>query len=164
MAVAFGGGAWKLPGPWLEPSFTQKGHGDRVKNTAAMPDLIRRYNDMLVTIPTTPGFEHVMVSWISPGRSPINRARTGTIGRTNSTPRTWGFAKWQTDWPPRLRRPHHYDQRAWGRPAMQLARIPSHPDFCDHYQCVVKPEEQRRRLDANNHSESKEQRNDHPYA
>lgn len=52
-------GWWRLPGPWLEPAFHQKGHWDQAQNTTAMQELIERYNAMLKTIPAINGYEHV---------------------------------------------------------------------------------------------------------
>jgi len=53
------GGAWVLPGPWLEPGFRQKGYLDLGENTAVMVDLIDTFNQMLATIPKEDGLGHV---------------------------------------------------------------------------------------------------------
>lgn len=53
------GGAWVLPGPWLEPGFRQKGYLDLAENAAVMVDLIDTFNQMLATIPKVKGLEHV---------------------------------------------------------------------------------------------------------
>lgn len=53
------GGAWVLPGPWLEPGFRQKGYLDLGENTAVMVDLIDTFNQMLATIPKEDGLAHV---------------------------------------------------------------------------------------------------------
>lgn len=53
------GGAWILPGPWLEPGFRAKGHASLPKNTRVMVELIDRYNTMLATLPRQAGFRHV---------------------------------------------------------------------------------------------------------
>jgi len=53
------GGAWLLPGPWLEPGFRQKGYLDLGENTAVMVDLIDTFNRMLATIPKEDGLGHV---------------------------------------------------------------------------------------------------------
>jgi lysophospholipase L1-like esterase len=55
----FFGGAWILPGPWLEPGFRGKGHGSLPKNTRVMVELIDRYNTMLARLPRQAGFAHV---------------------------------------------------------------------------------------------------------
>ena len=54
-----GVGFFDEPGPWLEPEFKAKRHGDVAKNTAAMMDLINRFNDMLVVLPVAHGLAHV---------------------------------------------------------------------------------------------------------
>jgi len=53
------GGAWVLPGPWLEPGFRRKGYLNLVDNSAVMVDLIDAFNAMLATIPKEKGLEHV---------------------------------------------------------------------------------------------------------
>jgi lysophospholipase L1-like esterase len=53
------GGAWVLPGPWLEPGFRQKGYLDLEENSAVMVDLIDTFNQMLATIPDEGGLGHV---------------------------------------------------------------------------------------------------------
>jgi lysophospholipase L1-like esterase len=53
------GGAWLLPGPWLEPGFRQKGYLDLTENTAVMVNLIDTFNRMLATLPGEDGLEHV---------------------------------------------------------------------------------------------------------
>ncbi|MEJ1095424.1 MULTISPECIES: hypothetical protein [unclassified Pseudoxanthomonas] len=53
------GGAWKLPGPWLEPSFRMKGYGDMQVRIALMKALIDRFNAMLLGLTRRPGFGHV---------------------------------------------------------------------------------------------------------
>ena len=59
------GGFWKLPGPWLEPGFRQKGYlaqndVDLPRCTAIMKKLMDRFNDMLKSIPDSgPGLAHV---------------------------------------------------------------------------------------------------------
>ena len=55
----FLGGAWILPGPWLEPGFRKKGYQDFVKNAAVVKQLINRFNVMLESVSVTPGFAHV---------------------------------------------------------------------------------------------------------
>jgi lysophospholipase L1-like esterase len=55
----FLGGFAFLPGPWLEPGFHQKGHGDLEANKAVMRDLINVFNRMLRDLANTTGFEHV---------------------------------------------------------------------------------------------------------
>ena len=54
-----GVGFFNEPGPWLEPEFKARCHGDVAKNTAAMMDLIDRFNDMLVALPEEDGLGHV---------------------------------------------------------------------------------------------------------
>lgn len=53
------GGAWVLPGPWLEPGFRQKGYLDLGENTAVMVTLIDTFNRMLAAIPKEKGLGHV---------------------------------------------------------------------------------------------------------
>jgi lysophospholipase L1-like esterase len=53
------GGAWVLPGPWLEPGFRRKGYLDLVENTQTMIPLIDAFNEMLATIPREKGLQHV---------------------------------------------------------------------------------------------------------
>jgi lysophospholipase L1-like esterase len=53
------GGFWKLPGPWLEPGFRQKGYADLKQTTRLMADLIDLFNDMLASLPNQPGLGHV---------------------------------------------------------------------------------------------------------
>jgi lysophospholipase L1-like esterase len=65
------GGAWILPGPWLEPGFRRKGHcagGPRERlraleaNTRVLRDLIDRYNAMLSALVrdlSSAGYSHV---------------------------------------------------------------------------------------------------------
>ena len=53
------GGFAFLPGPWLEPGFHRKGHGDLAANTIVMQDLIDVFNKMLRGLANTAGFEHV---------------------------------------------------------------------------------------------------------
>jgi lysophospholipase L1-like esterase len=55
----FLGGWWKLPGPWLKPAFQRKGHGDLVKNTSVIVQLIDRFNTMLAAVSALPEFAHV---------------------------------------------------------------------------------------------------------
>jgi lysophospholipase L1-like esterase len=53
------GGAWVLPGPWLDPGFRRKGYLSLVENAGVMVDLIDAFNSMLATIPKEKGLEHV---------------------------------------------------------------------------------------------------------
>jgi lysophospholipase L1-like esterase len=53
------GGAWVLPGPWLKPGFIQKGYDEPQFCTDVMAELIKRFNDMLQTVPGAPGLGHV---------------------------------------------------------------------------------------------------------
>ncbi len=55
----FGGGWWKLPGPWLKPGFERKGHADVTKNKKLIADLIDRFNTMLAGVSGLPQFGHV---------------------------------------------------------------------------------------------------------
>jgi hypothetical protein len=43
----FWGGAWFLPGPWLEPGFRRKGYAQLPANTQVMKQLIDAFNVML---------------------------------------------------------------------------------------------------------------------
>ena len=54
-----GVGLFDEPGPWLKPEFEAKGHDDLSKNTAAMEDLIDRFNGMLADLPEAAGLGHV---------------------------------------------------------------------------------------------------------
>jgi len=60
------GGAWKLPGPWLEPGFRRKGYGDLQERVAVTEDLIGRFNRLLAAIPSQPGFGHVRYRDVRP--------------------------------------------------------------------------------------------------
>ena len=53
------GGAWLLPGPWLEPGFRQKGYLDLTENSSVMVTLIDMFNRMVASIPSVEGLEHV---------------------------------------------------------------------------------------------------------
>jgi lysophospholipase L1-like esterase len=53
------GGAWVLPGPWLEPGFIQKGYLDLEENSTVMVDLIDTFNRMLASVPKEDGLGHV---------------------------------------------------------------------------------------------------------
>jgi lysophospholipase L1-like esterase len=55
----FWGGFWFLPGPWLEPGFRKKQHEDTVENRRVVAALIDRFNTMLSSVRTLPGFSHV---------------------------------------------------------------------------------------------------------
>jgi hypothetical protein len=55
----FMGGWWALPGPWLKPSFTKKGHLDLAANTKLITELIDRFNKMLASVIEVPAFSHV---------------------------------------------------------------------------------------------------------
>ena len=55
----FMGGWWALPGPWLKPGFTKKGHLDLAANTAVVTELIDRFNTMLASVVSVPAFSHV---------------------------------------------------------------------------------------------------------
>ena len=53
------GGAWILPGPWLQPGFIQKGYGDLKFNAGVVAALIDRFNAMIQSIPAAPEMSHV---------------------------------------------------------------------------------------------------------
>jgi lysophospholipase L1-like esterase len=55
----FLGGFSFFPGPWLEPGFHRKGHGNLATNTATVAALIDRFNEMLRQVTGTTGFGHV---------------------------------------------------------------------------------------------------------
>jgi lysophospholipase L1-like esterase len=55
----FLGGLFVLPGPWLEPGFQKKGHGDVAKNAKVMRSLIDDFNGMLRSVSGAPQFKHV---------------------------------------------------------------------------------------------------------
>jgi hypothetical protein len=52
----FAGGAWFLPGPWLEPGFRQKGYRDKARCLALVHELMHKFNSMLARIAKQPGF------------------------------------------------------------------------------------------------------------
>jgi lysophospholipase L1-like esterase len=53
------GGFWKLPGPWLKPGLSAKGHTGLQKGCDILVGLMKTFNDLLAAIPTVKGFEHV---------------------------------------------------------------------------------------------------------
>lgn len=55
----FLGGAWLLPGPWLEPGFIEKGFNDAKQRQVIMDGLIDRFNVMLQSIVALTEFKHV---------------------------------------------------------------------------------------------------------
>jgi lysophospholipase L1-like esterase len=55
----FLGGFFVLPGPWLEPGFHKKGHGDVTANAKVMRSLIDDFNGMLKGVSSVPQFQHV---------------------------------------------------------------------------------------------------------
>lgn len=55
----FLGGSFFLPGPWLEPGFHRKGHGDLDTNTKVVESLIDSFNNMLEQLSGAQGFGHV---------------------------------------------------------------------------------------------------------
>lgn len=55
----FLGGFSFLPGPWLEPGFRRKGHGDLSANKDVIVALIDRFNRMLIDVGSHPQFAHV---------------------------------------------------------------------------------------------------------
>jgi lysophospholipase L1-like esterase len=55
----FGGHFPFMPGPWLEPSFREKGFLNRDDNTKTMKKLMDRFNEMLRSVVARPGFAHV---------------------------------------------------------------------------------------------------------
>jgi len=55
----FMGGWWKLPGPWLKPSFVRKGHADFATNSKLISEVIDRFNVMLASVCSLPAFSHV---------------------------------------------------------------------------------------------------------
>ena len=55
----FLGGFSLLPGPWLQPGFHRKGHGNLGANKTVVASLIDTFNDMLRQLSHTQGFEHV---------------------------------------------------------------------------------------------------------
>ena len=52
----FLGGAWLLPGPWLEPGFIEKGFNDMGLRQPIIDALIDRFNDMLKSVQALPEF------------------------------------------------------------------------------------------------------------
>ena len=55
----FLGGFGFLPGPWLQPGFHHKAHGDLDRNTGVIAKVIDAFNAMLRGLVHTKGFEHV---------------------------------------------------------------------------------------------------------
>ncbi|HRC88328.1 MAG TPA: SGNH/GDSL hydrolase family protein, partial [Thermoanaerobaculia bacterium] len=55
----FWGGAWFLPGPWLEPGFRQKGFANREDRIRLAGELIDRFNEMIRQVAELPDFDHV---------------------------------------------------------------------------------------------------------
>jgi lysophospholipase L1-like esterase len=53
------GGFAFLPGPWLQPGFRRKGHGDADANVDVMEQLINTFNAMLRQLAGAVGFGHV---------------------------------------------------------------------------------------------------------
>ena len=54
-------GGWSfLPGPWLEPGFSQKGYRDMEVRRALLRKLIDRFNEMLEAVTARPEFQHVV--------------------------------------------------------------------------------------------------------
>jgi lysophospholipase L1-like esterase len=58
----FLGGWGPMPGPWLQPGFTEKGFDNLAANTEIMKTLIDRFNEMLQTLVRLNGLEHV--KWV----------------------------------------------------------------------------------------------------
>lgn len=54
------GGFWVLPGPWLEPGFRRKGYADMRERVRIVADLIDRFNQLLESLPGSPGLQHVV--------------------------------------------------------------------------------------------------------
>jgi lysophospholipase L1-like esterase len=55
----FWGGWSLLPGPWLEPGFRAKGYESLDVRKRWARELIRRFNDMLESLPIIPEYQHV---------------------------------------------------------------------------------------------------------
>ena len=53
------GGWWRLPGPWLEPGFRQKGYTQMAIRKQIIKSLIDRFNIMLARVAKHPEFAHV---------------------------------------------------------------------------------------------------------
>jgi len=53
------GGWWKLPGPWLEPGFREKGFVDPARMDKILTTMIDTFNKMLVRVAAEPAFAHV---------------------------------------------------------------------------------------------------------
>jgi hypothetical protein len=53
------GGWGPLPGPWLQPGFTEKQFAELAQNTAMVQDVIDRFNVMLQTLAGKPDYKHV---------------------------------------------------------------------------------------------------------
>jgi hypothetical protein len=48
-----------LPGPWLEPGFRMKEYTSLDERKTCTRELITHFNEMLESLPTTPGYSHV---------------------------------------------------------------------------------------------------------
>jgi hypothetical protein len=55
----FLGGAFFLPGPWLEPGFRDKGYATVAVRQPLIDSLIDQFNDMLQGVAALPQFAHV---------------------------------------------------------------------------------------------------------
>lgn len=55
----YAGGAFFLPGPWLEPSFRKKGYQDLAERALLMRRLIDRFNATVAAVAGGPGLEHL---------------------------------------------------------------------------------------------------------
>ncbi len=55
----FLGGWWILPGPWLQPGFTEKQFSDLAQNANMIQDIIDRFNTMLETLASKSVYSHV---------------------------------------------------------------------------------------------------------
>src|SRR6185312_13650429 len=53
------GGWGPLPGPWLQPGFTEKQFVELAQNTAMIQNIIDRFNAMLKTVAGQTGYQHV---------------------------------------------------------------------------------------------------------
>ena len=73
-------------GPWLKPEFDKRGYSALVETTAAMQNLLDRFNDMVEDLPKEPGFEHVKYVNLRECMSMSSRGiDTRNSGRTKCT-------------------------------------------------------------------------------
>ena len=53
------GGRGPLPGPWSQPGYNEKGHGDLITNAGLVNESIDEFNNMLQGLTTVDSFAHL---------------------------------------------------------------------------------------------------------